>query len=346
VIALGAFLAVPAVRAALDTQAAQTRPIALGTSGGNINDFLRGGSFCASGTLGSLVTDGVNQYILSNNHVLARENAASIGDDIDQPGLIDVGCQQIASDVVADLSNFVTLSFKKGTTNSVDAAIAQTRAGTVQTDGSILGIGTVSNLTATAVVGCEVQKVGRTTGLTTGAVYATDTTVSVKYNSGTAKFTNQILVTPGTFSAGGDSGSLVVRSGSNPRPVGLLFAGSSSYTIANPIDAVTSALGVSMVGSGDGSDGDCASAPTPTSTPSATPTATATPKPHGKPHDAKAHVEDALLSLPDVVGVGVGANGTVEVFLANDNAQTRRQIPSQVEGVPVHVQVSGAFEAR
>ena len=298
-----------------------------------MNDFSRGGAFCSSGTLGALVTDGVTQFILSNNHVLARENKATLGEDIIQPGLVDTNCRAAATDVVADLPKFITLQFKRGSTNTVDAAIAATRAGTVQTDGSILGIGTVSNLTATASVGCAVQKVGRTTGQTTGSVSGTNATVNVRYSGGTATFTNQILVTPGTFSGGGDSGSLIVRDGTNPRPVGLLFAGSSSYTIANPIDAVKTALGVSMVGSGDGSTGDC-----PGSTAGAASTS-------GQAQQARSHAEDALLRLPDVAGVALGANGIV-VMLERDNAQTRREIPAQIDNVPVRFEVSGAFEAR
>jgi len=46
-----------------------------GVSGGNVKDITR--LFCCSGTLGSLVTNGTTQYILSNNHVLARQDRAS-----------------------------------------------------------------------------------------------------------------------------------------------------------------------------------------------------------------------------------------------------------------------------
>ena len=80
-------------------------------------------------------------------------------------------------------------------------------------------------------------------------------TIDVKYGSvcgggrGTARFTNQIRITPGSFSAGGDSGSLIVEDvAANPRPVGLLFAGGSDDTFANPIQSVLDALGVTMVG--------------------------------------------------------------------------------------------------
>jgi hypothetical protein len=53
------------------------------------------------------------------------------------------------------------------------------------------------------------------------------------------------------FSAGGDSGSLIVTKGTllgDRRPVGLLFAGSPTTTLANPIDAVLDRFGVRVDG--------------------------------------------------------------------------------------------------
>jgi hypothetical protein len=87
----------------------QPFPIQLGTSGGNISDISKG--FCYGGTLGSLVQGEGKQYILSNNHVLARTNAASIGEDIIQPGLIDQNptCYKDSNDTVADLSAFIRI---------------------------------------------------------------------------------------------------------------------------------------------------------------------------------------------------------------------------------------------
>lgn len=314
-------------------QAAQATPISLGTSGGNINNFLRGGAFCSSGTLGSLVRDADGaQYILSNNHVLARTNNAIGGEDIIQPGLIDQipACAKDTNDAVADLSAFVPISFKKGTTNTVDAAIAGVRTGKVAIDGNILDVGTISNLTATDKVGCAVRKSGRTTGDTTGSISAVNVTVDINYGGGkVARFVDQFLVTPGAFSAGGDSGSLIVRDGSTPRAVGLLFAGSSSYTIANPIAAVSAAFGTTMVGTGVGSTGDC-------------PDPAASPASAGA---AKGRHEAALFEIPGVVGVGVGAGPAVEVYLAQDSAGARRRIPARLEDVPVRVVVTGEFHA-
>ncbi len=50
----------------------------------------------------------------------------------------------------------------------------------------------------------------------------------------------------GSFSDSGDSGSLIVDRKSR-RATGLLFAGSATHTIANPIDEVLTALGVSLL---------------------------------------------------------------------------------------------------
>lgn len=235
----------------------QDRPIKLGTSGGNIND--RSSMYCCSGTLGALVQAGDMKFILSNNHVLARTNLASVGDPVNQPGQIDQNCGQQGH--VANLTDFVTIRFKKGRSapiNKIDAAIALVVDGTVDPNGAIIDIGRLSSETAAAQLGQAVKKSGRTTGLTSGTVTDIGVTVDVAYSKscgggGTqvARFNNQIIITSsdGPFSAGGDSGSLIVEDQAvQPRAVGLLFAGSSSYTIANPIDAVLNAFGVSMAG--------------------------------------------------------------------------------------------------
>ncbi len=96
----------------------------------------------------------------------------------------------------------------------------------------------------------KVEKCGRTTESTKGRVSAINASVNVNYGaSGVALFTGQIIV-GGSFSAGGDSGSLVVveKGGDKGKPVGLLFAGSSSTTILNPIDDVLADLAAELAG--------------------------------------------------------------------------------------------------
>jgi hypothetical protein len=174
-------------------------------------------------------------YILSNNHVLANSNDASLGDPIYQPGTFDGGGP---TDAIGRLARYVPIKFD-GSCNYVDAAIAEVPFDTIDRDIYWNGYPTTAAVAAT--VGMPVKKTGRTTHFTTGRVTALNATVNVGYGGGkVAKFCNQIITTD--MSAGGDSGSLVLDW--ENRPVGLLFAGSSVATIVNPIATVQVSLGV------------------------------------------------------------------------------------------------------
>ncbi|HEX9581370.1 MAG TPA: CARDB domain-containing protein, partial [Gemmatimonadales bacterium] len=63
-----------------------------------------------------------------------------------------------------------------------------------------------------------------------------------------AIFVDQLIIEPGGFSGGGDSGSLIVTNDGNKNPVALLFAGSSTQTIANRIDLVLNRFNVTVDG--------------------------------------------------------------------------------------------------
>jgi len=238
--------------------AKQTAPIQLGTSGGWTYDLANG--FCCGGTLGALVNIGGVQHILSNYHVFEADitsggngRTALTGDPIIQPGLIDVNCSSTGTLQVGTL---VKKSSLPG--SNVDCSIAKVISGQVDTSGAILEIGTISSSTVNAALNQKVKKSGRTTGLTRSSISGLNATISVTYDNecagGTAftkTFTGQIVVTNrgSKFLDSGDSGSLMVEDiTTNPRAVGLLFAGSSSTAIANPIGQVLSFLGATMVG--------------------------------------------------------------------------------------------------
>jgi hypothetical protein len=103
-----------------------------------------------------------------------------------------------------------------------------------------------------------VKKSGRTSGLTTSTISGLNATISVAYENEcaggaafTKTFTGQIVVTQkaSKFLNSGDSGSLLVQNVStNPKAIGLLYAGSSSTAIANPIDEVLGFIGAAMGG--------------------------------------------------------------------------------------------------
>ena len=136
--------------------------------------------------------------------------------------------------------------FDGTTENRVDASIALSSTDELGNATPGDGYGTPASLPATAAVNMEVIKYGRTTGQTTGKVDAINAAVIVTYDSGTALFTGQIIFKGtggGSFSAGGDSGSLIVTA-SGHNPVSLLFAGNNSITVGNPISEVLAAFNV------------------------------------------------------------------------------------------------------
>lgn len=234
-------------------KALQTAPIQLGTSGGWRGDLANG--YCCGGTLGSLIQVNGVQYILSNYHVFEADivsggnNAvAATGDPIIQPGLIDVGCVAANAQAVATLVKLSALP-----SSNVDCSVAQVIVGKVSSTGAILEIGTISSGTVTASLNKAVKKSGRTTGLTKSTISGLNATISITYENecagGTAftkTFTGQIVIANkgSKFLNSGDSGSLMVEDrASNPAAVGLLYAGSSSTAIANPIGDVLTYIG-------------------------------------------------------------------------------------------------------
>ena len=238
--------------------ARQTAPIQLGTSGGWRFDLANG--FCCSGTLGSLIQVNGIQYIMSNYHVMesdivlgGNDRVATSGDGAVQPGLIDVGCDANSAQNVGTLQKLSSLP-----NSNVDVGVAMTIPGMIRTDGAILEIGTLSSQTASASIGKAVKKSGRTTGLSRSNISSLNATISVTYENecagGTAftkTFTGQIIVnnSGSTFLNSGDSGSLMVEDvTTSPRAVGLLYAGSSSLAVANPIDEVLQFVGSKLGG--------------------------------------------------------------------------------------------------
>ena len=223
-----------------------------------------------AGTFGCLVQKNNQVFILSNNHVLANSNDAQVGDPIWQPGKYDGGT---SADQIGTLEQFIPIGFPGTPTppptpgcsplaaimkllnpgsapavqinepgnNTVDCAIARPTTPDLVTP-DILNIGIPTGV-GTATLGTQLQKMGRTTGYTTGQIIQIDVTVSVDYGGKIATFKNQLMA--GAMSAGGDSGSAVLDM--QRRVVGLLYAGSDTATIMNPIQFVLDALQVQLV---------------------------------------------------------------------------------------------------
>src|SRR5215510_6743955 len=310
----------------------QGRSSLFGVSGGNVNDITK--RFCCSGTLGALVTDGTTSYVLSNNHVLGLSGKANVGDDISQPGRIDNNCQ--TPPIVADF----TIAAPLGPSN-VDAAIAQLRPGAMDANGTILDIGIPSSVVMSPSVGLSVAKSGRTTGFTTGTIASINTSVNVQYQASCGQgkkfvvsYTNQVVINSSTFSAGGDSGSLIVTA-LNHQPVALLFAGSSTTTIGNPIGDVLTQLSntlgrtVSFVGS----------------TQASSMTTLANLQDVERATQVKNRHQQRMMSLPDVFGMGVTLDDdghAAVVIYADRGAGLISALPEYLEDVKVKVVHTGA----
>lgn len=232
----------------------------------------------SAGTLGCVVEKSGAKLILSNNHILANSNDATIGDDIYQPGAIDGGT---STERIGTLFDFVPIDFggftdptppscpfAKGTagaintiakvfgrkhrlmafntdpmavTNKVDAALCFPDNGIDITE-NIVQIGKPTGV-AEGTLGMDIQKYGRTTRYTTGMLLQINVTVQVSYGPGkTATFIGQLMA--GGMSAGGDSGSACLNM--NKELIGLLYAGSDTSTIFNPIQDVFEELGVGL----------------------------------------------------------------------------------------------------
>jgi len=239
------------------------RPFSGGVSGISIKE--KG----AAGTLGIVNKKG---EVLSCNHVLANESlttnpTAEKGDPFIQPSWLDNGSED---DVVGELDRWVdlvplgvgtcpignsvvkTLNFlaqllrRKGRfhyyveeDNYVDGAVGVAYEGTWKA--GVMGMSEIVEA-RDPELGEEVQKRGRTTGLTKGVVTAVNVTVNVGGYQGiyTCRFVDQIAIEgEESFSAPGDSGSSILTLNKPLMFVGLLFAGGKDssgkdITIATP----------------------------------------------------------------------------------------------------------------
>ncbi len=352
-------------------EAAQNFPIILGTTGGNANDSSTQQNLitCCGGTLGSLVQRNGLFYILSNNHVLARSDSAALGDNIIQPGLVDSNCNPNSAAVVAHLSQFTRLEAPGA---NVDAAIAQINPGAVDTNGTIFSLGSTATgnvpnpgsphagTGVAASVGLSVAKSGRTTGLTCSTVGAIGISTKVQYQTGcgtgttfSVTYQNQISVSGGTFSGQGDSGSLIVSQGTAD-PVALLYAGTDTDTVGNPVPDVLTAMADSLgnkpvfVGTASTHQVIACTLPGFSAATTRAQSGLALQAQSIAPAVAARDLHAIqLLANPYVHAVGVGSSidhqGEPTVLLVVDPSQSRTELPAVLDGIRTRI-VQGGTE--
>jgi hypothetical protein len=209
------------------------RPLKIGCSVGHI-------SSSSFGTLGCFVTDGRNNYLLSNHHVLFDPTSAYEQDFIIQPGK-PAGT---SADIVGPL--YKKLPFDQGGKNRFDAALAGPLKDEICFD---VPVNTTGNVCIAGYsvpsLDMKVYKYGAFSTLTFGLIESLYVNVKV-YMPGINRkidFTNQVMISSrgGILSHFGDSGSVFVDQSTN-MATGLLFAGNGERCLANPIDSVLNEL--------------------------------------------------------------------------------------------------------
>ena len=185
-----------------------------------------------------------------------------------------------------------------------------------------------------------------------GTIGSTNTSVRVQYQIQCGKgkkytitYTNQVVINGSGFSAGGDSGSLILTNTSCAHPVALLFAGSSTDTIGNPINAVIS--GLAGIGYSATFVGQTCTGP---NSPQSGAQSFQLPQQAldraGRVLEQNRH---DLMSRPGVLGVGLGAlednSAPAIVVYVDKTSQAKPQLPAQADNVPVRIIMTDPFIA-
>ena len=212
-----------------------------------------------------------------------------------------------------------------------------------------------------ASLSMAVAKSGRSTGLTCSTVLSVNTNTSVEYNKScdgtgatfTVDYNNQVDVAGGGFGAEGDSGSLIV-SQDTADPVALLYGGSDTDTVANPVAPVLNffASGGNAVTFVGGSAHQVVGCTLPTAPQSASKTvqpASLAAEVLQKAVAARDAQAPALLAYPEVQAVGVGASldnpAEPAIVFFVTRGQPRTNLPAQVDGIRTRI-VEGDLFAR
>ncbi|WHT19088.1 hypothetical protein N8J89_39375 [Crossiella sp. CA-258035] len=198
------------------------------------------GEYVTVGTLGLLVAardDRRRVFGLTNFHIACVDDAWAVGDRMTHPSRVDGG--RCPADVVGSLAS-------SALSGSVDAALIALAADRPWRR-EIAQVGRPGGC-GQALLGSQVRKRGRTTGLTRGVVVSTDVTLCLDYGDslGHRRLRDQIRVTAAedVFGDRGDSGAVLVDA--DNQVVGLHCAGTlgGGSGFANPINRVLEELDV------------------------------------------------------------------------------------------------------
>ena len=195
------------------------RPVVAGVSVGSINGL--------TGTAGFIYKN----YLVSASHVLSSNPTGYNGkDDIIQPGAADGGTK---NDTIGKTSDYDIL--RDNTSGDVGIATLSAKYGNI-----VYGIGPVNTFVAPRP-GMKVVKVGRTTGMTMGLIFTTNTDAKVYYPELNREvfIKNQYVVYGKRFAEPGDSGSSVIY---NNSVAGIVIAGDNIHTLCTPSNYIANKI--------------------------------------------------------------------------------------------------------
>ncbi len=198
-----------------------------------------------AGTLTCAVLDNKTLEViggLSNNHVCALDwgtfHDGKVGDPTLQPGPYDGGV--VGTDDIGTLLKYIPVSASQD--NTIDAAVFASS----QLERIVLDVGKPS-FSVDPVVGRNVIKSGRTSGINYGKVTDVNATITVDGGTGwgSCTFRDQVIIEPAILQPG-DSGSWIGNIDTY-NTVGLGFAGSDTLAVANKALTVENLLNITIL---------------------------------------------------------------------------------------------------
>lgn len=201
-----------------------------------IGGYSIGVNATGSGTMGCLVGDSDDDYILTCNHVIAANSIHNEGKNVIQPAREYGG--RDPRDSIGSVCVFDEVDINRE--NFTDSAIAKTNRDISDIDVALIGpiLGT-----HTPTIGENVRKVGASTELTHGVIREKNVTISVNFLGRDVIFKNQI--TTSKMSEAGDSGAILVNK--RREALGLLMADTETISIYNNIQIVLNRLNVHIL---------------------------------------------------------------------------------------------------
>jgi hypothetical protein len=201
----------------------------------------------ATGTVTCLVKNRQGeQFLLSCNHVIAALNRGQRDlDNLWHPGKADGGGPD---NIIGKLHDFKDLDFSVVNPNFYDVALCRP-SGTVEP--GLRSLGRIAGVLNDPPLEAPVRKVGRSTGVTQGALFTKNSSVLITYGPGRrALFENQLQIVgtgPGDFAQQGDSGALVVDMQNNALGMIVSISVKQNAAMASPITTIFDDFGLVAV---------------------------------------------------------------------------------------------------